>query len=56
MEQRIEEVLNEIFGRGIDRCTEEEIQQGLLVLTKEEMAKRPAVSGKKRFTIYQLSF
>ena len=53
MEQRIEEVLNEIFGRGIDRCTEEEIQQGLLVLTKEEMAKRPAVSGKKK--VYYIS-
>ncbi len=48
MEQRIEEVMKKNFGRGIDQCTDEELQKGLLILTKEEMAKRPAIGGKKK--------
>ena len=53
MEQRIEEVLKANFGRGIAQCTEEEIQKGLLILTKQEMANRPKLSGKKK--VYYIS-
>ena len=53
MEKRIEEVLKKAFGRGIDQCTDEEIQKGLLILTKQEMAGHPAVSGKKK--VYYIS-
>ena len=53
MEQRIEKVLKANFGRGIAQCTEEEIQKGLLILTKQEMANRPKLSGKKK--VYYIS-
>ncbi len=53
MEQRIEEIMKKNFGRGIDQCTDEEILKGLLIMTKEEMANRPAISGKKK--VYYIS-
>ena len=53
MEQRIEEVMKKNFGRGIDQCTDEELQKGLLILTKEELNKRPAIGGKKK--VYYIS-
>ena len=53
MEQRIEEVMKKYFGRGIDQCTDEEIQKGLLIMTKEELANRPKIDGKKK--VYYIS-
>ena len=53
MEQKIEEILKKNFGRGMDQCTDEELQKGLLILTKEELAKRPRISGKKK--VYYIS-
>ena len=53
MEQRIETIMKKHFGRGVDQCTNEEIFQGLLLMTKEEMEGRPAIEGKKK--VYYIS-
>ncbi|MBQ7676973.1 MAG: glycogen/starch/alpha-glucan phosphorylase, partial [Lachnospiraceae bacterium] len=53
MEQRIETIMKKHFGRGIDQCTNEEIFQGLLLMTKEELEGRPAIEGKKK--VYYIS-
>ena len=53
MENRIEQIMKQHFGRGIDQCTNEEIQKGLLIMTKEEMEGRPRISGKKK--VYYIS-
>ncbi len=53
MEKRIEEIMKKYFGRGIDQCTNEEIFQGLLLLTKEELEGRKAIAGTKK--LYYIS-
>ena len=53
MENRIEATMKKYFGRGIDQCTNEEIQKGLLIMTKEEMEGRPRILGKKK--VYYIS-
>lgn len=53
MEQKIESILKENFGRGIDQCSNEEIFQGLMLMTKEEMEGRPLMKGDKK--VYYIS-
>lgn len=53
MENRIEETMKKYFGRSIDQCTDDEIFQGLLIMTKAEMEGRPAISGNKK--VYYIS-
>lgn len=53
MENRIEETMKKYFGRGIDQCTDDEIFQGLLIMTKAEMEGRPAIAGNKK--VYYIS-
>ena len=42
-EAKIEEVMKKNFGRGIDQCTDDEVFQGLLMMTKEELSERKPV-------------
>ena len=44
MEERIQAILKERFGRDLDNCTKSEIFEALMVITKQEMA------GRKRNT------
>lgn len=53
MEKRIEEIMKKNFGRGIAQCTNEEIFQGLMLMTKQEMEGRPSIPGKKK--LYYIS-
>ena len=53
VEQKIESTMKKYFGRGIDQCTDDEMYQGLLLLTKEELAGRPAMQGDKK--LYYIS-
>ncbi len=53
MEKRIEEIMKKNFGRGIAECTNDEIFQGLLLLTKEEMEGRKPIAGSKK--LYYIS-
>ncbi len=38
MEERIQAILKERFGRDLDNCTKSEIFEALMVITKQEMA------------------
>lgn len=53
MEERIQNLLKERFGRDIDNCTKSEIFEVLMVLTKQEMASRRSNEGKKK--LYYIS-
>ena len=53
MEERIQKLLRERFGRDIDNCTKEEIFEALMLLTKEETSKVPKNEGKKK--LYYIS-
>ncbi len=53
MEERIQNLLKERFGRDIDNCTKSEIFEVLMVLTKQEMASRKRNEGNKK--LYYIS-
>jgi starch phosphorylase len=53
MEERIEKLLKSRFGRGMDRCTKNEIFDALMQLTREELKNRPQITGKKK--LYYIS-
>ena len=53
MEERIEALLKQRFGRRISQCTKNEICDVLMEITKEEMEKRPRIQGKKK--LYYIS-
>lgn len=47
MEERIQNLLKERFGRDIDNCTKSEIFEVLMVLTKQEMASAGEMKERK---------
>ena len=53
METRIEQIMKKYYGRGIDQCTNEELFQGLMIMTREEMEGRKSITGKKK--LYYIS-
>ena len=53
MEERIESTLKARFGRGLDQCTRDEIFEALMQITREELSRRPRISGKKK--LYYIS-
>lgn len=53
MEERIQKLLCERFGRDIDHCTKEEIFEVLMLITKEETSKIQRNFGKKK--LYYIS-
>ena len=53
MEERIQAILKERFGRDLDNCTKSEIFEALMVITKQEMAGRTRNTGNKK--LYYIS-
>lgn len=53
MENRLQTLLKEKFGKNLDTCTKEELFEALLLLTKEETGKLPQNKGKKK--LYYIS-
>ena len=53
MENRINKLLNERFGKDIDNCSDSQLFEALLLITKEENAKLPVNEGKKK--LYYIS-
>ncbi len=53
MESRIDEIMKKYYGRGIDQCNNEELFQGLLIMTKEELEGREPIEGEKK--VYYIS-
>ena len=53
MEKRLNKLLNERFGKDIDNCSDSQLFEALLLITKEENAKLPVNEGKKK--LYYIS-
>ena len=53
MLSNIDDIMRRNFGRPVEQCTNEEIFQGLLMLTKQEMEDRPSIKGDKK--VYYIS-
>ena len=56
MEERIQAILKERFGRDLDNCTKSEIFEALMVITKQEMAGRKETPEIRSCIISQQSF
>ena len=56
MEERIQAILKERFGRDLDNCTKSEIFEALMVITKQEMAGRKRNTGSKKLYYIQQRF
>ncbi len=53
MEERLQTLLNEKFGKNLDTCSQAELFQALMILTKEETQKLPQNQGNKK--LYYIS-
>ncbi len=53
IETKIEEVMKKNFGRGVEQCTDDEVFQGLLIMTRDELDGRKPVESKKK--LYYIS-
>ena len=53
MEERLQTLLNEKFGKNLDTCSQAELFQALMILTKEETQKLPKNQGNKK--LYYIS-
>ncbi len=53
MESKFNAIMKKYYGRGIDQCTNEELFQGLLIMTKEELEGRKPIEGDKK--VYYIS-
>ena len=53
MEERLQTLLNEKFGKSLDTCSQAELFQALMSLTKEETRKLPRNQGNKK--LYYIS-
>ena len=53
IETKIEEVMKKNFGRGVEQCTDDEVFQGLLIMTRDELAGRKPIESKKK--LYYIS-
>lgn len=55
MEKRLQTLLNEKFGKNLDTCSQAELFQVLMILTKEETQKLPKTREIRSFTIFPQS-
>ena len=53
MEQKLTTILENHFGAGIDRCTDAQLFEGLMILTQNELESRPRLRGNKK--LYYIS-
>ena len=53
MEERLQTLLNEKFGKNLDTCSQAELFQALMIMTKEETQKLPQNQGNKK--LYYIS-
>ena len=53
MEERLNALLNELFGKTVSGCSDRELYLGLLEFTKKEMKDKEKIDGKKK--VYYIS-
>ncbi len=56
LEQRLNELTGRMYGKSIADCTEVQLYGGVLQLTKEKMAEKPVISGKKKVYYISMEF
>ncbi|MBO5337438.1 MAG: glycogen/starch/alpha-glucan family phosphorylase [Lachnospiraceae bacterium] len=56
LEQRLNELTGKVFGKSIADCTDAQLYDAVLQLTKEEMAKKPVISGAKKVYYISMEF
>ena len=48
LEQRLNELIQEAYGKTIEECTDAQLYERILQLTKERMEEKPVIGGKKK--------
>lgn len=53
MEEKLERILREKYGRNLDNCTKMEVLDALMTIVHQEMKEKPLITGKKK--LYYIS-
>ena len=56
LEKKLNEMTQKMYGRGFAACTDEQLYSGVLQLTKELIAEKPANTGKKKVYYISMEF
>ena len=56
MEQRLQEILNEQFGKTLDTADSRQVYQALMLFTKEKMAALPKTTGDRKLYYVSAEF
>ena len=48
MEQRLQSILKEHYGKDLDSATDQQVYTALMLYTKEQMAAMPPAEGKRK--------
>ncbi len=56
LEQRLNKLTNKMYGKAIKVCTDAQLYNSVLQLTKEQMAEKPVISGKKKVYYISMEF
>ena len=52
LEQRLNELIQEAYGKTIEECTDAQLYERILQLTKERMEEKPVIGGEKEGILY----
>ncbi|MCM1058100.1 MAG: glycogen/starch/alpha-glucan family phosphorylase [Firmicutes bacterium] len=56
LEQQLSKLTEKLYGKSIKACTDAQLYNSVLQLTKEQMAEKPAISGKKKVYYISMEF
>lgn len=56
LEQQLNEITGRIYGKSITACTNAQLYNGILQLTKEQMEQTPEITGKKKVYYISMEF
>ena len=56
LEQRLNELIQEAYGKTIEECTDAQLYERILQLTKERMEEKPVIGGKKKVYYISMEF
>jgi len=56
LEKKLNEMTQKMYGRGFAACTDEQLYNGVLQLTKELIAEKPVNTGKKKVYYISMEF
>ena len=56
LEQQLNELTGKMYGKTIAACTEAQLYNSVLQMTKEKMAEKPVIGGKKKVYYISMEF